>query len=333
MTGLTTHRVTADAGSSACATLGAAMLAASPSRRLTPLGVLGAPWLAGCLLTVNPAYEDTGDLTTTTTTGTPPIDTTTGEPTFPCPDDQPFSLWYPDADADTYGDRNATPVMACEAPDGHMLDDGDCNDKAPEIHPKLAEQCNGFDDNCNSLVDESSQDCGACVIDVTDGFVYWICAEQGGIDRAEAHKRCLARSSSKENAVRLASIHGADEHARLAELVGLHIPPVGGEQHAWIGLIKRDEPAQSCDPPDPVTAWQWDDGSDFDLAPPPWNFSQPDSAPATCTCDVATGCVENCGEFMVVPAKALSGWNDARCDATTATGFICKTRRDPVLFP
>jgi len=29
----------------------------------------------------------------------------------------------------------------------------------------------------------------------------------------------------------------------------------------------------------------------------------------------------------------LIGWSDTRCDAPTASGFICKTRRDPVLFP
>ncbi|HEY0136580.1 MAG TPA: MopE-related protein [Nannocystis sp.] len=304
------------------------MSAVSLSLRLPVLGVLGAPWLAGCLLVSNPAYEDTGDATT----GTPDFDTTTGEPVFPCPDDQPFSLWYPDADADSYGDRDATPAMACEAPAGHVQDAGDCNDKSPEIRPKLPEQCNGFDDNCNALVDESSPNCGACVIELTDSFVYWVCAQPGGITRAEARQHCVARST-KENPVRLASIHSAEEHARLAELVGLHVPPVGGEQHAWIGLVKREEAALSCDPPDPVTAWRWDDGSDFNLDPPPWNWNEPNNSPQDCACDVAAGCVEDCGEIQVVPAQNLSGWNDFRCDATSATGFICKTHRDPVLFP
>lgn len=304
------------------------MSAASLSLRLPVLGVLGAPWLVGCLLVGNPAYEDTGDATT----GAPDVDTTTGTPAFPCPDDQPLSQWYPDADADSYGDRDATPQMTCEAPAGHVQEGGDCNDRAPEIHPRLPEQCNGFDDNCNSLVDESSPDCGGCVIEITAGHVYWVCVQPGGIDRAEADQRCLARSNAK-NAVHLASIHSAEEHARLAELVGLYVTPVAGEQHAWIGMSKLDEPAQRCDLPDPVTDWQWDDGSAFDLDPPPWNPNEPDNSPTGCTCDVASGCVENCGEILVVPAKKLSGWNDQRCDTTVPTGFICKTRRDPVLFP
>ena len=305
------------------------MFAASSSLRLPVLGVLGAPWLAGCLLVTNPAYEDTGD---TTTLEAPFVDTTTGEPAFPCPDEQPFAQWYPDADADSYGDRDASPVMACEAPAGHVQDAGDCNDKSAEIRPKLAEQCNGFDDNCNALVDESSPNCGACVIELTDGFVYWICVQPGGITRAEASQRCVARST-KKNAVRLASIHSTAEQARLAELVAKHVPPVGGEQHAWIGLVKHDEPAQSCDAPDPVTAWRWDDGTSFDLDPPPWNWGEPNNHPTGCSCDIAAGCAENCGEILVVPSQKLSGWNDYRCEAATSTGFICKTRRDPVLFP
>jgi len=303
------------------------MPAASLLVRLAPLGVLGAP-LLGCLLTTNPAYEDTGD----DTTGDVPLDdTTTDVPVSPCPEDQPYSLWYPDADADTYGDRKATPLMACEAPVGHVADAGDCNDKVPEIHPKLIEKCNGFDDNCNSLVDESSSDCGTCVIELTDSHVYWICAQKGGITQAQAEQRCVARSS-KQTSVRLASIHDADEHARLAELIGLHITPVSGLQRAWIGLIKREDAAETCDPPDPVADWQWNDGSDFD-PDPPWNPGQPDNIPDSCTCDVASGCLENCGMLTVVPAHALTGWDDARCDSTLATGYICKTRRDPMLFP
>lgn len=296
--------------------------------RLAPSGALGAS-LLGCLLTANPAYEDTGELTTTD--APPGTGTTTGEPSFPCPGDLPFTMWYPDADADTYGDREAKPLMACDAPAGHVPDAGDCNDKVPEIHPKLPEKCNGFDDNCNSLVDESSQECGTCVLEVTDSHVYWICAQNGGIDWAAAEQRCVDRSS-KTTPVRLASIHSVDEQARLVELAALHIPPVGGMQRVWIGLIKRDDPGQSCDTPDPLADWQWNDGSAFDLDPP-WNATQPDNDPADCTCDPATGCLENCGELAIVPAQMLIGWSDTRCDAPTASGFICKTRRDPVLFP
>jgi len=303
----------------------------SPARhwiRLAPRGALGASMLVGCLLTTNPAYEDTGD---STTDAPPDPGTTTGEPTFPCPGDLQFTPWYPDADADTYGDRDAKPLMACEAPPGHVEDAGDCNDKVPEIHPKLIEKCNGFDDNCNALVDESSQDCGACVLEVTDSHVYWICAHKSGLTWAEAEQRCVARSG-KTTAVRLASIHSDAEQTRLAELAALHIPPVGGKQRVWIGLIKRDGPDQSCDVPDPLADWRWNDGSAFDLEPP-WNPTQPDNLPESCACDPATGCLENCGELTIVPAQQLTGWNDARCDDPTATGFICKTRRDPVLFP
>ncbi len=61
--------------------------------------------------------------------------------------------YYPDADSDGYGDP-AAPLQACTPPPGYLVRDGDCNDADPAIHPRVAEICNGIDDNCDGRIDE-----------------------------------------------------------------------------------------------------------------------------------------------------------------------------------
>ncbi len=299
-------------------------------RALCLAALASTPPLPGCLLTENPAYEASEGSTAAPIDSTG-IDTDPTAPVYPCPDDQPFTLWYPDADADTYGDRKAPPIEACVPPPGHVEDARDCNDHVPEIHPGVAEQCNSIDDNCNALVDESSIECDVCVLELSDAFAYWVCPQKQGITWAEADQRCRARIS-KSSAVRLASVHDPAEHTRLAALVSKHIPPVAGQQRAWLGLFRREAPDPSCDPPDPTLDWQWKDGTPFDLDPP-WNYGQPDNTPDDCTCDPTTGCVERCAGITVIAAHNYTGWSDLRCDAPVAAGYICKARRDPVLFP
>ena len=42
--------------------------------------------------------------------------------------------------------------------DGITAGDGDCDDANPAVHPGRTEDCNGIDDNCNGLIDESFPD-------------------------------------------------------------------------------------------------------------------------------------------------------------------------------
>ena len=70
-----------------------------------------------------------------------------------CPDGLPGQTYYADADGDGYG-NNGNTVTACSQPEGYVTNKTDCNDRDPSVHPGATETCNGFDDDCDGLIDE-----------------------------------------------------------------------------------------------------------------------------------------------------------------------------------
>lgn len=64
--------------------------------------------------------------------------------------------WYADADRDGYG--AGEPTFACDAPNGFVDNDSDCDDGNPEVNPAEFEDCDGVDDNCNGVVDDLPAD-------------------------------------------------------------------------------------------------------------------------------------------------------------------------------
>ena len=81
-----------------------------------------------------------------------------------------ISVWYADADADSYGDPLAE-AAACTQPEGHVEDSTDCDDTNAEIFPGADERCNDADDDCDSEIDEDPVNPGTWHAD-TDGDSY-----------------------------------------------------------------------------------------------------------------------------------------------------------------
>ncbi|MDP2305363.1 MAG: MopE-related protein [Pseudomonadota bacterium] len=61
--------------------------------------------------------------------------------------------WYADLDVDGFGDPAGT-WDACEAPEGYVADDTDCDDTDGAVFPDAEETCDGVDQDCDGGVDE-----------------------------------------------------------------------------------------------------------------------------------------------------------------------------------
>jgi hypothetical protein len=62
--------------------------------------------------------------------------------------------WFADGDGDGFGDASSG-TLACEQPSGYVADATDCNDGSASIYPGAPEYCNGSDDDCDGVTDES----------------------------------------------------------------------------------------------------------------------------------------------------------------------------------
>ena len=72
-------------------------------------------------------------------------------------DSSSASSWYPDADADGFGDASTTPTLACLAPvEGWIADGQDCDDANVAINPDATEICDSDDEDedCDGQSDD-----------------------------------------------------------------------------------------------------------------------------------------------------------------------------------
>ncbi len=60
---------------------------------------------------------------------------------------------YPDNDKDGYGAVNGAPATGC-ATSSRAPNNTDCNDNDAKVRPGVAEVCDGFDQDCDNIVDE-----------------------------------------------------------------------------------------------------------------------------------------------------------------------------------
>jgi len=67
--------------------------------------------------------------------------------------------YFPDADADGFGDAAAVPVVYCDTvPTGLVADGSDCDDLRELINPGATEVCDGIDNDCDGDIDDADAD-------------------------------------------------------------------------------------------------------------------------------------------------------------------------------
>jgi hypothetical protein len=70
-------------------------------------------------------------------------------------DEDLLSYYYADVDADGYGDP-ADSIASCEAVEGYVSDDSDCDDSLSSVNPGMEEACDDLDNDCDDEIDEDA---------------------------------------------------------------------------------------------------------------------------------------------------------------------------------
>jgi hypothetical protein len=151
--------------------------------------------------------------------------------------------WYADRDGDRAGDPGSF-IDQCTAPDGYVADASDCNDSTLYIGPGQPELCDGFDNNCNTLTDESGCPSG-CAGRTYGGRGYMFCWGDGNqLSYANAETRCAA------NGMVLAPINSSAENNWIFDTAN-NLMPTNWDD-LWFGARR-----------DASNRWTWANGTLF----------------------------------------------------------------------
>lgn len=85
------------------------------------------------------------------------------------------TTWFLDRDGDGYGDPSKS-VYACSAPELHVSDATDCDDRDVNRSPAAAEWCDGIDNNCDGETDEGTAE---------DASLWYADSDQDGFGDAD----------------------------------------------------------------------------------------------------------------------------------------------------
>ncbi|MCB9604579.1 MAG: hypothetical protein H6720_30030 [Sandaracinus sp.] len=95
-------------------------------------------------------------------------------------DEGTLRSFFPDTDADGFGDRLATPTPACQPSDGRVENALDCDDTDAAAAPGNLELCNGVDDDCNGVVDDAARTAVTCASSFgTPPRTFFACVDGG----------------------------------------------------------------------------------------------------------------------------------------------------------
>jgi len=92
----------------------------------------------------------------------------------------PTTAWFLDADSDGFGNMSSS-YVSCEQPSGFVLDNTDCDDGDFDVNTSVAEICDGYDNNCNELIDDDDSS-----LDTTTASTFYLDADGDGFGDASS---------------------------------------------------------------------------------------------------------------------------------------------------
>ncbi|MFT5683844.1 MAG: hypothetical protein ACI8RZ_004776 [Myxococcota bacterium] len=142
-------------------------------------------------------------------------------------------FWYADVDGDGYGDF-LTVTVACDQPSGTVVDDTDCDDIDPDVHPGAEDVADGRDQDCDAMdgfifsEDFESYAVGDYIGSLSYNFATWTTGSEGGSEDVQVSDEATYDKSSR--ALTLDESDGDD----LVLLLG---PATGSWLIEWYMLI------------------------------------------------------------------------------------------------